>query len=133
MLEPAFAVAIGRGLALVWLHTPAPRKVLPRWWVCQGAIHDALRHLGADHLATDAARVLRLVGTRNGRPGTLVKAITPVGQAWDFDPLADKILPVRRAELVALRLERARRRARGQGTFRPSWYLTAAGLWELHL
>ncbi len=85
MPAPSFAVATGRGLALVWLHTPVPRAALPRWRACQGAVHDALRHLGADRLATDAARVLRLVGTGNGASGTLVEALTPVGEAWDFD------------------------------------------------
>jgi hypothetical protein len=133
MPEPTFALATGRGLALIWLHSPVPRAALPRWRACQKAIHDALRHLGADRLATDAARVLRLVGTRNSRSGSLVEAITPVGQVWNFDTLADEILPIPRAELVALRLERAARRTRGQGMPRPSRYFTAASLWELRL
>jgi len=130
---PAFALATGRGLALVWLHSPVPRAALPRWRACQQAVHDALRHLGADRLATDAARVLRLVGTRNARSGTPVEALTPVGGAWDFDALADEVLPLDRAGLVALRLERAKRRAAGRGTPRPARRFTAAGLWELRL
>jgi hypothetical protein len=83
----SFAVSTGRGLALVWLHRPVPRAALPRWRACQGALWHALRHLGADRLAGDAARVLRLVGTRHGGAGTPVEAITPVGEAWDFDRL----------------------------------------------
>ena len=78
---PTFALATGRGLALVWLHSPVPRPALPRWRACQKAIHDALRPLGVDRLATDAARVLRPVGTRNARSGTPVKALNPVGDA----------------------------------------------------
>jgi hypothetical protein len=62
--------------------------------------------------------VLRLVGTVNRRSGSVVEAILPVNQVWDFDALADEILPLQRAELVALRLERARRQATGKG--RPS-------------
>ena len=132
--EPSFAMATGRGLALVWLHTSVPRAALPRWRACQGAIHHALRHLGADRLATDAARVLRLAGTRNSHSDLLVEAITPVGEVWDFDLLADEILPLPRAELIALRLERAKRRARGeQHRCRPSRYFTPASLWELRL
>jgi hypothetical protein len=130
---PSFAVATGRGLALVWLHQPVPRAALPRWRACQGALWHALRHLGADRLAGDAARVLRLVGTRHGGAGTPVEAITPVGEPWDFDPLADEILPLPRAELVALRLERAKRRAAGQGAPSPARWFTGAGLWELRL
>jgi hypothetical protein len=63
----------------------------------------------------------------------LVEAITPVGEAWDFDLLADEILPLPRAELVALRLERAKRRATGQGAPSPARWFTGAGLWELRL
>ena len=110
-----------------------PRAALPRWRACQQVLYATLRHLGADRLATDAARVLRLVGTVNGRSGTAVEAILPVGQVWDFDPLADEILPLARAELVALRLERAKRRADGRTALRPSRHLTVASLWELRL
>jgi hypothetical protein len=137
--SPSFAVASGRGLALVWLHGPVPRAALPRWRACQQMLWQTLRHLGADRLASDAARVLRLVGTRNSRSGTLVTCISPVGETWDFDQLADEILPLPRAELIALRLERARRRAAGQGVSkergirRPARWFDSAGLWELRL
>ena len=108
---PSFAVASGRGLALVWLHHAVPRAALPRWRACQQVLWHTLRHLGADRLASDAARVLRLVGTRNSRSSTLVEGLTAPGEPWDFDQLADEILPLQRAELVALRLVRARKRA----------------------
>jgi hypothetical protein len=117
--SPSFTLSTGRGLALVWLHTPIPRAALPRWRACQKVIHDALRHLGADRLATDAARVLRLLGTRNSSSNTLVEAITPRGEVWDFDLLADEILPLSRGELVGLRLERVKRRAKGQAVHCP--------------
>jgi hypothetical protein len=133
--HPSFALSTGRGLALVWRHHPVPRAALPRWRACQQVLWSVLRPLGADRLATDAARVLRLVGTRNRRSGTLVEALTSVGQTWDFELLADEILPLSRAGIVALRLERARRRAAGQGAPRPAparWF-DAAGLWELRL
>jgi hypothetical protein len=110
-----------------------PRAALPRWRACQGALWHALRHLGADRLAGDAARVLRLVGTRHRGTGTLVEAITPVGEPWDFDLLADEVLPLPRAELAALSLERAKRRATGQGRPSPARWFTGAGLWELRL
>jgi hypothetical protein len=131
--SPSFAVASGRGLAVVWLHHPVPRAALPRWRACQRALWHALRHLGADRLAGDAARVLRVVGTRHGGTRTLVEAITPVGEVWDFDPLADEILPLPRAELVALSLERAKRRTVGQGAPSLAHWFTSAGLWELRL
>ncbi len=131
--SPSFAIATGRGLALVWLHRPVPRAALPRWRACQQVLGHTLRHLGADRLASDAARVLRLVGTRNSRSETLVEGMTSVGEAWEFDRLADEILPLERAELVALRLERARRRATGKGGPRPARRFDSPGLWELRL
>jgi hypothetical protein len=131
--HPSFAVSTGRGLALIWLHRPVPRAALPRWRACQLALCRVLAPLGADRLATDAARVLRLVGTVNRRSGTVVEAILPMNQVWDFDALADEILPLARAELVALRLERAKRRADGRAAPRPARYFTAASLWELRL
>ena len=130
---PSFAVASGRGLALVWLHRAVPRAALPRWRACQQVLWHTLRHLGADRLASDAARVLRLVGTRNSRSSTLVEGLTAPGEPWDFDQLADEILPLQRAELVALRLVRAHKRAAGQGTPTPARWFDSAGLWELRL
>lgn len=83
--EPSFSVATGRGLALVWLHTPVPRAAVARWNACQKTLYTILRPYGADRLALDAARVLRLVGTRHSRSGRLVEALTPVGRVWPFD------------------------------------------------
>jgi hypothetical protein len=56
-----------------------------------------------------------------------------VGQVWDFDFLADEILPLPRAELASLRLERAARRACSKEHPRPSRRLDAATLWESRL
>ena len=115
-------------MALVWLHAPVPRQALPRWRACQQSLFDTLRHLGADRLATDAARVLRLVGTCNSRSGTFVEAITPVAEVWDFEVLAEEILPLARAEIVALRLERAKRRGQGRMVHPPSRFFTRGQL-----
>ena len=131
---PSFAVSSGRGLALIWLHRPVPRAALPRWRACQQMLCRILEPLGADRQATDAARVLRLIGTRNSRSDTLVEAIMPVGDIWDFDLLADEILPIPRVQLIALCLERAKRRSVHPGAKpRPMRWFTAAGLWELRL
>ena len=127
--SPSFAVSTGQGLALVWLHTPIPRAALPRWNACQRHIWQALKHLGADRCALDAARVLRVVGTRHSGTGTRVEALTPTGEVWSFDALADEVLPVPRAELHALAAERAKRKARGKGP-RPARHLNRATYWE---
>lgn len=110
---PSLAVSTGRGLSLVWLHEPVPRPALPRWDACQRYIHEALKGLGADPLAKDAARVFRLVGTRNSKTGASVEAlwVNPKGP-WNFDDLAEEILPFTREELEELR---ARRQAQSKG------------------
>ncbi|WP_159718581.1 hypothetical protein [Geminicoccus flavidas] len=128
--SPSFALDTGRGLALVWLHTPLPRAALPRWRACQKELYTTLKQLGADPLATDAARVLRLTGTRNSRVDRLVEALTPVGQLWNFDLLADEILPLTRSEIISLRLERAAHRPHDRLRPRPACCFEAAGLWE---
>jgi len=99
--RPSLAVSTGRGLALIWRHEPVPRVVLPKWNLCQEYIFEALKGLGADPTAKDAARVLRLVGSRNSKSGTIVEAIWEEhGEAiWEFGGLADEILPLSRREL----------------------------------
>lgn len=130
--RPSFAVATGRGVALVWLHTPVPRASLPRWNSCQRRIYEALRHLGADAKARDAARVLRLIGTTNSRTGALVEALTPAAEPYPFEELADEVLPITRAELYDLRIRRAAKH-RESGQVRPPQGFTQATLWEARL
>jgi len=107
--RPSLAVSTGRGLALIWRHYPVPRVVLPKWKLCQEYIFEALKGLGADPLARDAARVLRLVGSRNSKSGTIVEAIWEEhGEAiWEFGDLADEILPLSRRELEERRAYRS--------------------------
>jgi hypothetical protein len=127
---PTFATATGRGLAVVWLHTPIPRRALPRWKACQDRIFRVLKSLGADPNARDAARVLRLVGTRNSRSGTLVETISGVGDIWDFDTLAREILPDSRDEIRDRRSKRERARSR---VFRTPVGFNKATLWASRL
>jgi hypothetical protein len=105
---PTIAISTGRGIALIWMHSAVPRGALGRWQACQREIYHALSDLGADARALDAARVLRLIGTENSKSRTLVMPLTDVGHIWDFDALADEILPLKRAELGLLRAARAR-------------------------
>jgi hypothetical protein len=133
MPSPSFVVHTGRGLALVWLHDPVPRAALPRWRLCQQRICQILAPFGADPMATDAARVLRLIGTVNSKSGVVVHPLTPFGAPWPFDALADEILPLARAKVTSLVAERARRRAKGHASTVPTHRLTAATLWETRL
>lgn len=133
--RPTLVVATGRGLALVWTHNPIPRPALPRWNACQQRLYRAFKPLGADRGALDAARVLRIVGTQHAKSGQLVRALTPTGNAWEFDALADELLPLTRGELSDLRVQRALRRAQKPQDARraPRTHFTTASLWEARL
>ncbi len=135
MPEPSLAIASGRGIYLFWLHRPVPRAALPRWNACQKALWEALRPLGADRNALDAARVLRVIGTRHSEAQVLVEALSPPGEVWEFDRLADEVLPLTRTELHDLRIRRALKRAekpQKHPTAAPKRF-TAETLWEARL
>jgi len=135
MPEPTLAISSGRGLYLLWLHSPIPRAVLPRWTACQHELYEILRPLGADRAALDAARVLRVVGTLHGETGTTVEAITPAGDARDFEELAGRILPLGRVEMRDIRVQRALRATRSpsERPQAPPEGFTQATLWEARL
>ncbi|ABE61040.1 hypothetical protein Nham_0139 [Nitrobacter hamburgensis X14] len=123
MPPPCFVMDSGSGLHLVWPHNLVTPKALPRWNLMQDRIVETLKLFGADPAAKDAARVLRLSGswnpnaTRKDPARGLVHLIWIQGDElakpyrYDFDELADEILPMTRAEIVSLRAERAKRRA----------------------
>jgi hypothetical protein len=136
--EPSLAIFSGRGLYLLWLHSPIPRAALPRWEACQRELREVLGPFGADGQALDAARVLRVVGTRHGGTGASVEALAGVGEARPFDELARVILPADRGELRDLRVQRALRRPNSAQRAQerlwgaPEGY-TPATLWEARL
>ena len=96
-----------------------------------------LKPLGADRGALDAARVLRLVGTRHSGAGVTVEALTPApqGEVWNFDDLANEILPYTRTEIADFRIRRAGRAARRPPERRraPFQKFNAETLWEARL
>jgi len=115
--SPSYVLDTGRGLLLVWLHNLISAQAQPRWAAVERHIVAALKDFGADAKATDSARVFRLVGSMNSKAEV---ARCRVGMIWcigdpsspfryDFDTLADDVLPFTRAELIALRVEKAKR------------------------
>jgi DNA-binding CsgD family transcriptional regulator len=129
---PSIAIGSGRGMYLVWLHHPIPRAALPRWRACQERLQAVLAPLGADPKSRDAARVLRVVGTRHRRAGVEVEALTTTREARSFDELADAILPFTRAELHDLRVQKALRSSQ-KPLWTPPKDFTQASLWEARL
>jgi hypothetical protein len=93
---PALALSSGRGLQLVWpFARPLPREELQiaHWQRAQLVLYGLLKAFGADHGATDASRVLRVVGSVNGKNGQAVAPLRALGPRWAFGELAEKILP----------------------------------------
>ncbi len=52
--------------------------------------------------------MLRVIGTRNDRRP--VYSLLPVGEIYEFNRLADQVLPLTQAELNDIRIQRAARR-----------------------
>lgn len=73
--EPTFIIDSGRGLYLIWKLRNEDRKALPRWTAVEQYLTDTLEELGADQACTDAARVLRVPGSRNKKSGTDVSIL----------------------------------------------------------
>ncbi|PJE78019.1 hypothetical protein CI610_03045 [invertebrate metagenome] len=103
---PSLIVSSGQGLQAKWLiEGTIPRQALPRWNACQRRIVDALDYFGADPMAKDASRVLRLVNTVNSKNGAVCyvahveqnKQGDPV--RYDFEWLCEQLLPVARWDI----------------------------------
>lgn len=131
--SPTLSISSGRGLYLIWQHEHIRRAALPRWNACQRHLCEALKAFGADHAAKDAARVLRVIGSKNG-PET-VYSLLPVGERYTFNTLADQVLPITQAQVRDLRVQRALRAARRpqERLWTPPQGFTQATLWEARL
>jgi len=115
--RPSLVIFSGRGLQAKWLlDGTVPRAALPRWNACQRYLIDRLAGLGADPAAKDASRVLRLVNTVNSKSGEVCRVIHveqgPDGEPirYNFEYLAEVLLPVARWDIEADRKARADRR-----------------------
>lgn len=108
---PSYIVATGGGLCPKWLFdAPLAAVARPRWQSVQRQlVRDVSSITGAgvgegwawpvDAKASDAARILRLVGTHNPRWGKQCRVVWESGQTYNFDSFADRVLPYSRAEV----------------------------------
>ena len=137
--RPSYIVSTGRGLLIVWLLCKTSRNALPRWNSVQKHLYDSFTKFGADPRALDAARVFRLIGSENSKSGSRVRPtwlssadFTKI-ERWDFDNLADEILPFTRNELRILRSTCEANKKQNKSISRPKHKLTVATLWETRL
>jgi hypothetical protein len=86
---------------LYWLHSPVPRRELPKWVECQRVIDRVLQRFGADPQCRDAARVLRVVGTVNSKNQKMVESIGPNWRAWEWEDLCEDLEGLNDATLGA--------------------------------
>jgi hypothetical protein len=124
---PSLIVESGRGLHFYWPHDAVPSHALPVWQAIQDRLVAALQSFGSDPRARDCTRVLRIVGSINGKNGEEVRGWILSPRAWTLHELADEVLgprKTRKAEVVTLEAARSKRAAsvhQKTGTYR-LWY-----------
>ena len=108
--RPSLIIFSGRGLQPKWLlSSPLPRAALPRWNAVQKSLTERFEQYGADPMARDAARVLRVVQTTNTKSGLVCRVVATTQDAdglpvvYGFDFLSEFALPYSRDELEHLR------------------------------
>jgi hypothetical protein len=109
--NPNFSVQTGKGVHLYWLFDRIlPAQAFARWQACQKTLIQLLKSVGADEAIKDSARVLRLVGTVNSTAPMYCARVTSEifnSDRYNFDFLADQVLPLSRQDLDQLRAARA--------------------------
>lgn len=116
---PSVLIYSGRGIQAKWLlEGTIPRQALPRWNACQRYLVDRLAHVGADSMAKDASRVLRIVETVNSKSGEVCRVVHVQSGAdgepirYNFEYLAEALLPAARWTIEQQRQEQAEQRER---------------------
>ena len=93
--EPNDMVFTGNGIHVKWIYTrPASRGQLGHWSFIERLLFSQFEELGADAKALDAARVLRVPGTFNCKPGTednRVRVVHHSPAVYTFDEFAAKV------------------------------------------
>ncbi len=109
--QPSLILFSGRGLHAKWLlDSPLPRQALIRWNAVQKVLVEKLDLFGADPMAKDASRVLRIENTINTKNGERVRVLdVDPGQngpnRWCFEALCRELLPIDRQVLRAHHLK----------------------------
>lgn len=132
--EPSVTISSGRGVYVMWLHSPIPISELARWNDCQSYLHSILKGIGSDPASRDAARVLRIPGTTNSKSGSRVEVLSSTDEVWEFDDLFFEIMgeaqrAPRKGKVHDLTTE-AFRKGRGSGYFALNRW-SPATLWAL--
>jgi hypothetical protein len=110
---PSLIVYSGRGLYPKWLFdAPIPHKALAKWKRVQQELLIRLTPLGADPQAISVTNVLRIENTVNTKSGEFARVIwinenNGNVARWNFDMLADEVLPFSTEQLQEMRRKKA--------------------------
>jgi len=88
---PTLIINSGRGLQLYWSFKPVPKDYLGTYKLAQQIIFSALEELGADPLALDPSRVLRIPETLNTKSNTTAAIIGGCEYVYDFLDLTQQL------------------------------------------
>ena len=90
---PNLIIDSGRGLYLIWLIDPVPYMALPLWKAIEEYIYKELKEFGADRMALDPTRVLRVLGSINSKSNTMVKILETNEYVHKLREIQEEYLP----------------------------------------
>lgn len=90
---PNLIIDSGRGLYLIWLIEPVPYMALPLWKAIEEYIYKELKEFGADRMALDPTRVLRVPGSINSKSNTIVKILEKNEYVYKLREIQEEYLP----------------------------------------
>lgn len=91
--NPNYVIYSGRGLVMVWLIESVSDFALPLWQAVESHFYKQFEYVGADPLATDAARIFRLAGSTNSKSGNVVEIDVRHHYRYDLRDLQFDYLP----------------------------------------
>jgi len=128
--EPSIATESGNGFHLYWMLEATPSKALQVWKEVQNKIARSLKDIGADQLAKDPARLLRVIGTVNSKNGSRVRGHIISDKYYSFHLLSDLILGKRKFEKKRKAIVRDITASRaGKSINKPSFHSKPIRMW----
>jgi len=92
--QPSIKIDSGRGLYVIWKIEQVPSQALPLWQTIENHFVDLLSEFGADPLAKDACRVLRVPGTINSKNNSSVGILEVIPElVYTLRGLQEEYLP----------------------------------------
>ena len=92
--QPSITIDSGRGLYVIWKIEQVPNQALALWQTVENHFVDLLFKYGADPLAKDACRVLRVPGTVNSKNNSSVDMLEFIPElVYTLRALQEEYLP----------------------------------------